>query len=212
MLKFDLGLVSVLGFARYRLNDEADPAQFVTAAREWQKSFLKEQPGIAVHCLLGNLKGEFADAILATDQASFLAMSQAVFSAPSSKQMMDMLDQKSIRLSQNMLLGTPKPLPDGFSCIEFGTFKPKDTASFSEIKLMADNDKVEQEYLSQFNEVRGHFIGKIGDETYSEISFVEDSGAAREICNGYLKNKECLTLLEQFEPTSMELDFWHLLA
>lgn len=212
MLKCDLGLVSVMGFARYRLNGEADPAQFVTAAREWQKSFLKEQPGIAMHCLLGNLKGEYADAILAIDQVSFLATSQAVSSAPSSKQMMGMLDQKSIRLSQNILLGVPKPLPDGFSCIEFGTFKPKDNTSFSETKLMADNDKVEQKYLSRFNEVKGHFIGKIDDETYSEISFVEDTGVAREICNGYLADKECLTLLEQFEPTSMELDFWHLLA
>ncbi len=212
MFKRDLGPVAVMGFARYSLEDGVDPAEFVVAARAWQKSFLGEQPGIAMHCLLGNLRGEFADVILATDQASFIAMSQTHSAHPSSAPLMKMLDKESIRLTLNTLLGGSKSLPEGFSCVEFGTFQPKDSASFSEANMMAASDKIEQKYLPRFQEAKAHFMGKIDDNTYSEIAFVETSGAAREICNGYVGDPNCLPLLEQFEPTSVDLDFWHLLA
>jgi len=212
MLKRDLGPVGIMGFARYSLNNGVDPVEFVAAAREWQLSFLKKQPGIAMHCLLGNLRGEFADAILATDQASFIEMSQSHSSHPSSAPLMEMLDSGSIRLAMNTLLGGTKSVPSGFSCIEFGTFQPKVGALFSENDMMAASSKIEQEYLPRFKEAKAHFMGKIDDKTYSEIAFVETSGAAREICNGYVSDPNCLPLLEQFEPTSVDLDFWHVLA
>lgn len=76
MLRRDIGPVTVMGFARYSAKPEVDPAELIAAARIWQQEFLANQPGIAMHCFLGNLKGEFADAILATDEASFIAMAQ----------------------------------------------------------------------------------------------------------------------------------------
>jgi hypothetical protein len=212
MLKRDLGPITVMGFARYSTKAGVDPSELVTAARIWQKEFLTEQQGIAMHCFLGNLKGEFADAILATDQASFMAMAQAHPSAPSSAPLMKMLDSDSIRLSQNILLGEPKSLPECFSCIEFGTFNPKDAASFSEAKMMEASDRIERAYLSRFDETKAHFMGKVDDNTYSEIAFVETSAAAREICNGYVGDADCHPLLGMFDPETVDLDYWHVLA
>lgn len=211
MLNRDLGPVTVMGFARYHKKTGVDSAELIAAAREWQTSFLGEQPGIAMHCFLGNLIGEFADAILATDQQSFLAMAQAHPDAPSSIRFMDMLDKDSIQLKQNSLLGGPKPVPTGFSCVEFGTFAPKD-AVFSEDRMMAASDRIERDYLAGFSEAKAHFMGKIDDSTYSEIAFVETSGAARCICNGYIGNETCMPLLDLFDPISVDLDFWHVLA
>jgi len=212
MLKRNLGPITVMGFARYSSKAGVDPSELVTAARLWQKEFLAEQQGIAMHCFLGNLKGEFADAILATDQASFMAMVQAHPSAPSSAPLMKMLDSASIRLTKNILLGEPKCLPEGFSCIEFGTFNPKNPAFFSETKMMEASDQIERAYLSRFDEMKSHFMGKVDDNTFSEIAFVETSAAAHEICKGYVSDPDCHPLLEMFDPETVDLDFWHVLA
>lgn len=212
MLKQKPGPVTVMGFARYRLKDGVAPADLVAAARDWQKSFLAKQPGIEMHCFLGNLTGDFADAILATDAACFGAMARAHPDAPSSAPLMEMLDNDSIRLTLNTLLGGPKQVPEHFSCIEFGTFEPKDRTVFSEAEMMVASDRIEQGYLSRFSEDRAHFMGRIDDGKYSEIAFVESSGAARAICNGYVGDPDCAPLLEQFDPVSVDLDFWHVLA
>ena len=212
MLKRDLGPITVIGFARYATKPDIDPAEIISAARIWQKDFLAHQSGIAMHCFLGNMKGEFADIILAIDEPSFQAMVHKHSTDPSSAPMMQMLDTGSIRLTQNTLLRALKELPKEFCCIEFGTFTPKDPAAFSEADFMSASNRVEQSYLSRFKEAKSHLIGRIDKGTYSEIAFVETSGAAREICRNYVNSVDCLPLLEMFDPNSVELDFWHVLA
>lgn len=212
MLRRELGPVAVMGFARYRLVEGTKPAEFLQAAVNWQEQFLAKCDGIAMHCVLGNLDGEFADAILATDQKSFGLMAEAHPSHPASEPLMGMLDRDSIRLTGNQLLGGPKELPSGFSCIEFGTFRPSNGPGFSESGMMAVSDAIEQQYLARFSESRAHFMGKVDDGTYSEIAFVETSGAARKICGGYVGDETCQGLLNMFEPETVDLDFWHVLA
>lgn len=212
MLRKNIGPVTVMGFARYSAKPGVDPVKLIEAARVWQMKFLAHQPGIAMHCFLGNMSGEFADAILATDEASLAAMAQEHPNAPASAPLMEMLDTSSIRLTKNNLLGGPQPLPVGFSCIEFGTFAPKEPGLFSEPGLLAASGQIEQTYLSRFEEAKSHFIGRIDETSYSEIAFVETSGAAREICAGYVDDDDCNSMLEMFDPRSVDLDFWHVLA
>ncbi|MDB6181620.1 hypothetical protein [Paracoccus fistulariae] len=212
MLRKNIGPVTVMGFARYSAKPDVDPADLIAATRLWQRDFLAHQPGIAMHCFLGNLKGEFADAILATDEASFIAMAQEHPNAPSTRPVMDLLDRDSIRLTKNNLLGGPVPLPVEFSCVEFGTFTPKDLKSFSEEALLDASSNVESAYLANFDEAKSHFVARVDESIYSEIAFVETSGAAREICGGYMDNKDCTPMLEMFDPKSVDLDFWHVLA
>lgn len=212
MLIRDLGPVSIMGFARYRLNKDVDPRSFVSAARSWRTHFLAQQDGIAMHCLLGNLSGEFADVIFATDNAAFSAMSEAHMQHPSSTDLMAMLDKESIQLTRNELIGGPHSLPAGFSCMEFGSFKPKDTASFSEKTMVTASTRIERNYLSRFGASRAHFMGKTGEHSYSEITFVETLGEAQEICHGYVNDDDCQPLLNMMDPASVDLDFWYLLA
>jgi hypothetical protein len=212
MLKRDLGPVSIMGFARYRLNKDADPRSFVSAARTWQTHFLAQQDGIAMHCLLGNLNGEFADIIFATDNAAFAAMSEAHMQHPSSTDLMAMLDKDSIRLIRIELIEGPHSLPTGFSCMEFGSFRPKDKSSFTEEKMMEASTQIEQNYLSQFSAPKAHFMGRTSEHGYSEITFVETLGEAQEICHGYVNDADCQPLLNLMDPASVDLDFWYLLA
>jgi hypothetical protein len=212
MLRKNIGPVTVMGFARYSAKPEVDPADLIAATRVWQSEFLAHQPGIAMHCFLGNLKGDFADAIFATDEASFIAMAQEHPKASSTGPVMEMLDRDSIRLAKNNLLGGPVSLPVDFSCVEFGTFSPKEPKSFTEERLLDASRKIESAYLASFEEAKSHFVARVDESTYSEIAFVETSGAAREICGGYMDNKDCTPMLEMFDPKSVDLDFWHVLA
>jgi len=212
MLRKDIGPISVMGFARYSTKPGVDPAKLIAAARVWQKEFLAEQPGIALHCFLGNSNGDFADAILATDEAAFIAMAQAHPQAPSSAPLMDMLDARSIRLSKNMLLGTPKPLPESFSSIAFSTFSPKDPETFTADEFFQATENSGHSYLNELDEVKSYFGAQIDDATFSETIFAETTGAALEISEGYQKNEAGLSLRALMDAKSIDRDFWHVLA
>lgn len=212
MLRKNIGPVTVMGFARYSAKAGVDPADLIAATRVWQTEFLAHQPGIAMHCFLGNLNGDFADAILATDEASFIAMAQEHPKAPSTGPVMEKLDRESIRLTKNNLLGEPVPLPPAFSGVQFRSFSPQEPTTFTEEGLLEASRKLEGAYLSKFDEAKSHFVARIDEGTYSEIAFVESSGAAREICAGYAGNKDCDALQDMFDPKSVDLDFWHVLA
>ncbi len=212
MLVKNLGPVTMMGFARYSKKQGVDTAELIEAVRQWQRGFLCEQPGIAMHCFLGNAAGSFADAIMAVDSASFEEMARQHGSHPSAQRLMEMLDPDSIRLTPNLLLKDNVKVPTGFSCIEFGTFRPKIDAGFSQSQMLEVSARIESEYLADFEESQQHIMGRIDEDTYSEIAFVKTSGAAREICAGYVGNPACEALLQMFDPASVDLDFWHVLA
>ncbi|WP_421781951.1 hypothetical protein [Kiloniella litopenaei] len=211
MFKKDLGSLKTMGFARYEKRDGVETAEIIEAALNWRHDFLSTQEGIAMHCFLGNDKGHFADAIMARDHQSFMAMCEAHPQAKSSQEFMALLKPDSIRLTANTILKENVTVPTNFSSIEFGTFSPKPEV-FDEGKMLEISNRIEENYLNQFTEARAHFMGKIDDTTYSEIAFVENLGMARRICNGYVQDDTCLELLDIFDPESVDLDFWFKLA
>ncbi len=212
MLKKDLGPLKMMGFARYEKRDGVETEEIIEAALNWRHDFLDHQEGIAMHCFLSNAKGQFADAIMATDQAAFMSMSGNHPKSEKSHAFMELLIPESIRLTPNIILKEDVTVPTDFSCIEFGTFCPKTDGSFTEKSMLEISKKIEDKYLSNFSEGRAHFMGKVDETTYSEIAFVENLGMARRICNGYVQDDTCLELLSIFDPESVDLDFWYKLA
>ena len=65
MMKKNLGPLTMMGFARYEKRDGVKTEDLIDACLNWRRKFLDHQEGIALHCLLGNLKGQFGDAMLA---------------------------------------------------------------------------------------------------------------------------------------------------
>jgi hypothetical protein len=212
MMKKSLGPLTMMGFSRYEKLENVETEELIGACLDWRRKFLDKQDGIAMHCFLGNIKGQFADAILAVNQKSYLDMAERHSEDASSEAFMALLNPESIRLMPNLILKQGVEVPTDFSCIEFGTFQPKQDSGFSETEMLSVSGKVEDEYLANYSQPREHFLGKIDDNTYSEISFVQTLGAAREICNGYVENPVCGELLAMFDPESVDLDFWFVLA
>ena len=212
MMKKNLGPLTMMGFARYNSGEGVKAEELIDACLTWRQEFLEQQEGIAMHCFLGNLKGQFADAIMAVDRTAFQEMSKRHPEAKSSQSFMALLDLNSVRLAANEILKEGAKVPDDFSCIEFGTFNARQNVGFSETKMLQASRKVETEYLSRFPDSREHFMGRVDAETYSEISFVQTLGAAREICNGYLSNDVCKELLALMDVDTTEVEFWYVLA
>ncbi|MEO0516257.1 MAG: hypothetical protein AAF171_03040 [Cyanobacteria bacterium P01_A01_bin.116] len=212
MLKEFVDTPTVMGFTRYERREDTKPEDFIQASREWQRNFLKKQSGIVMHRLLGNLRGQFADAIFAVDRASFSNMTEQYKENPSSKALMALIDPESIKPILNLILKEEVQVPANFSCIEFGTLQPRQDGDFSETAMLVASKRLEDEYISNHPQAISHFIGKIDENTYSEIAFAQTLGAASEICNGYLSNAVCGEFLEMFDPASFDLDFWFVLA
>lgn len=203
--------VRTIGFARYRLVEGAQPEALLDAVQTWRRGFLDQHPGILGHRLLGNLRGDYADVMLAASREAFDAMAAAHPESPSSRELMQLLDPSSIILRSHDVLGEPMALPDDFGCVEYGSFAPK-PGGFTDDALVQASTKVERGYLSHFDDVRAHAIGKVDDTTYAEISFVRTLGAARPICQSYVDTPACADLLGLFDPDSVDLDFWFVLA
>ncbi|AJW65123.1 hypothetical protein VO54_03697 [Elizabethkingia miricola] len=71
---------------------------------------------------------------------------------------------------------------------------------------------IENKYLNTFKNTQAHFIGKIEDNLYSEVTIGKTLAETKRICMGYFDNSFCLELLNIADPGTMELDFWYLIA
>ncbi len=203
---------SAIGFARYNGGEGVDPNKIIEACLTWREEFLMKQDGIFGHYFFGNMQGQFADMTFAKDQKNLDQMSEGFMAAPSSKAFLEKLAPETVSLIRCDILKDKFIPPEHFACLEFGTFSTVTNHPFSEKQMLCASDKIENEYLSRFEGARGHFMGKVSDKTYAEISFVDTLANARQICGGYLSDPACLPLLSMFDPASVNLDFWYLLA
>lgn len=203
---------TILGFARYELQKGATADQLIEHSWNVRQNYLSQQPGIAEHWLLGNLNGEFADAILAVDGQAFDAMSEGYSKAEGASALFSLLNPETIRLRRNEILKPGFKMPVGFSCIEYGTFKPKPDGNFSKDTLLAASKNIEENYLHDSDNTVEHFVGRVNDDMYSEVVFGKTLGQTRRTCSGYAGNPVCEELLGLFDPESVDLDFWYVLA
>ncbi|MCZ4279925.1 hypothetical protein O4H49_03990 [Kiloniella laminariae] len=206
------GGFTAMGFARYEKQAEVTGEELIEACLTWRREFLYQQPGIARHWFLGNLKGHFADAVLADTPEALQQMGEKYVEYESSHAFMALLKPETVRMSPNRLLSPVMQMPENFSCIEFGSFRPRPGESLSPEALQDVSTRIEQLYLARQPELRAHLMGQVDENTWSEISFVQNLGAARRICNGYIGDPTCQELLALFDPASVDLDFWFLLA
>ena len=78
--------------------------------------------------------------------------------------------------------------------------------------LLAVSKSVEENYLHDSGNTVEHFIGQVDEGTYSEMVFGETLDQTRRTCFGHMGNPVCEELLGLFDPGSVDLDFWYVLA
>ncbi len=202
--------MSAFGFATYEIQDQVSTPDIIESCLNWRKEFLFKQEGILEHWFFTNLKGTFADGILAKDADALAQMASACENHPATGDFMSKLKPETITLRTNTLLSPLEKIPQRFACLEYGTF---DTPAPVEPGVIAAaGNTVKTQYLSRFDEVEAHLMAQTNDNRYAELCFVRTQGAASTICAGYLNEPACQELLQHCNPQSAQLDFWVLIA
>lgn len=101
-------------------------------------------------------------------------------------------------------------IPEGFACIECGTFTLKEEATIdSFIKVSED---IEKYYLSTSDNNLGHFVGRVESKKVSEIALGKTYAKTKQECYGYYENQYGQAFLNLADLNSVELVFWYLIA
>ncbi|MDW3204963.1 MAG: hypothetical protein R8L07_05415 [Alphaproteobacteria bacterium] len=199
-------------FVRYNRLPETTPEDLAAAVLEWQEGFLAHQDGVVQHAFLGNLRGEFGDILLMRDSDALARLEEPYQASDYSKRILSLIDTNSIRFSFGAILKDGISAVRDFTCVEFGSFAlPADSAATADT-VRAASDRIEATYLAESENTREHFTGQMDDRTYCEIVFGRTLAATRRTCLGYVGNADCQPLLDLFDPETVDLDFWTVLA
>ena len=212
MLIRDKETVTVLGFARYETRDGVATEEVIAAALRWQEEFLAAQPGIAFHAFMGNGEGRYADAILARDEAAFAEMARRHPETESGLAFMGLLKPETISLCQSVILKDGVAPPETCGAIEFGTFALASGSDATLETVRRRSTQIDDAYLSGERAVAAHFVTRIDDTRFCEVSFGRSVGELRRLCNGYVGHPDCQPFLDLMAAESVDLDFWHVLA
>lgn len=100
-------------------------------------------------------------------------------------------------------------IKDSFSAfggVDFGFFALKE--GVSEQDLIALAKKVEAEFLSEQEELLGHFLLRGENGTYVDCVFATTQEKAEQYCQQWLENATALAFLDLMEKDSVNLTFW----
>ncbi|WP_246034360.1 hypothetical protein [Empedobacter tilapiae] len=172
------------------------------------KKVLSKQDGVIFHCLVRNFKNDYANVLFVKEIDNLKKLEENLIQLQESQDFFKLIDEQSSRITFHKILKDNFVVPNHFSCVECGTFELKNDYD----QLLTISESIENEYLNTFENTKAHFIGSINENRFSEITIGETLGKTKEICYGYFNNPFCKQLLEMADETTMELDFWYLIA
>lgn len=212
MIKQENNSIKVMEFTKFKKAEHVTNEDLIAAAMNFESTYLSQQNGIVLHCLVRNLNGEFANVLLADSMESLKNIEAGFNNNEAVGTFMQNIDTTSVKVHYHQILKPNFVVPENFTCIEHGTFSPKENTSFSEEKMLSISNTIESTYLEKFDNSLAHFMGKIDDTTYSEIAFGKTLGKTREICFGYFGFEAGQELINLYQQESVDLDFWYLIA
>ena len=212
MIRLQESQANVMEFTKFEKAENVTNEDFITSVMKFEKEYLSIKKGIVFHCLVRNLKGEYANILFADSMNTLKEIERGFMDNEASNNFMGNINPKTVKIYHHEILKENFQVPENFACFEHGTFAPKEEIDFIENDLIAVSDQIEKQYLNTFENSLGHFVGKINNERYSEIVFGKTLGKTREICYGYFGIEPGMKMLNMFNSKTMNLDFWYLLA
>jgi len=212
MIRFNNKVAKAMEFTKFAKAEGVREEDFLTALLKFEKNYFKDAKGLIFKCYLRNLKGEYADLLFAENMDVLKQFEEGYMENSHFQEFMKVIDPNSVKVHYHGVMKKGFQVPENFACVEHGTFSPKNDIEFSEKNMLSISDKIETEYLNSFENSLGHFMGKIDNETYSEIAFGKTLGKTREICYGYFGIDSGIELMNLYVPESVDLDFWYLIA
>ncbi|EAQ41244.1 hypothetical protein [Polaribacter sp. MED152] len=210
MIKLNGNQPKVMEFASFEIKDASTEDELINTVLAFEEKFLKNQKGILFHCLVKNQQKTYANVLLAENEEVLINIQKSASKEQVAKDFFSVMKRDSVKMNIHSIQKNNFEIPEDFSCVEHGTFLLKSTSSLK--NLNSKSDELEKGYLNNFTNSKGHFIGSLQDNKFSEIAFGQTLGKTKQICYGYLKNKIGIEFLNLLDDTSMNLDFYYVLA
>jgi uncharacterized protein YifE (UPF0438 family) len=116
----------------------------------------------------------------------------------------------TVKMELHEILKDDFKVPEGFACIECGTFTLKEESSIA--SFMKVSGDIEKYYLNAFDNNLEHFVGKVKGKKVSEVAIGKTYAKTKQVCYGYFENQYGQALLNLANIETVELDFWYLIA
>jgi len=212
MIQVNQATPALMEFTTFTKTNDVTDEEMIDLVMKFEHDYLKKQSGLIFHCLVRNLKGEYANLLFADNMGSIKNIEQGFSSNDSAEKFMAAINLQTVKVRYHEILDKNFQVPTDFTCFEHGTFSPNSDMVFSESKLLSVSKQIEEDYLNTYENSLGHFIGKVDDKTYSEITFGKTLGKTREVCYGYLNIAAGEKMMAMLDPQTTDLDFWYLIA
>lgn len=209
MVRLNNQLVGAMEFTSFQKKPEVTDDQFLTEALKFEK-ILSEQKGVVFHCMVRNLKNEFANVLFTEKKEELHRIGKELMTFQSVREYLSLIEMNTVKLTYHEILKSNFEVPHGFSCIEHGTFYLK--IGESSKNLLHLSQQLETGYLDNFENSLAHFIGKVEDNKFSEVSFGKTYASTKKNCYGYFDNEFGAAFLNLAQMETVDLDFWYLIA
>ncbi|MGU9937870.1 hypothetical protein ACTS9D_02390 [Empedobacter brevis] len=196
-------------FTHFRKKETVTDDALLFAALAFETA-ITAQSGLIFHCLVRNYDNEYANVLFGESLQDLKNLANTFGHLPEVTRFFELIDPQSVHIEYHEIQQDNFKVPEGFSCIEKGTFtlvKEEDADS-----LLHISENIEKEYLNKFHNTKAHFTGRVGDKLFSEITIGQTLAQTKQICMGYFDNPFCMELLNKADKETMNLDFWYVMA
>lgn len=209
MIRISNSFAKAMEFTSFKKKETITDDELINAVFQFE-TVLAKQDGVIFHCLVRNFENEYANVLFVTEIDDLKRLEENLTQLQEAQDFFKLIDEKSVKMAFHRILKDDFKVPSLFSCVECGTFQLKNRDE--NLKLLTVSENIEKEYLNTFENTKAHFIGSVQENRFSEITLGETLGKTKEICFGYFNNQFCKSLLEMTDETTVELDFWYLIA
>ncbi|MGL4583518.1 MAG: hypothetical protein ACRCVU_11115 [Flavobacterium sp.] len=209
MIQVSNAPVCAMEFTSFKKKAEVSDDELLFAVLRFERQ-LAQVEGIVYHCLVRNYDNEYANVLFATSMQVIKSLETVIGNTKETQDFFNKVEMNSVQTEYHEISKPNFTLPEYFGCIENGKFSLKEGNQQS--TLVLTSDAVEEGYLNQYDNTKGHFITMRGENQYAEIVLGHTLGNTKEICYGYFDNDACLSLLDLIDESSMELGFWYVVG
>ncbi|MBW3466629.1 hypothetical protein [Arthrospiribacter ruber] len=209
MIRVSNNPAKAMEFTSFKKKETVTDDELMAAVQKFE-TVLNKQNGIIFHCLVRNFKNEYANLLFVEEINHLHLLSEQMGSIPEAKDFFDLIEMQTVKMIFHEILKDNFQVPQGFSCVEHGTFSLKPDSTFEALKKASN--ELETNYLNTFDNSLEHFVGKVKNKVVSEIAFGKTYAKTKEICYGYYNTPFGKALLNLADTETFDLDFYYVVA
>lgn len=209
MIRVNNNFAKAMEFTSFKKKENVTDDELINAVLKFETTIAK-QKGVIFHCLVRNLNNEYANVLFVEHIEHLHVLSKELAAHPEAKDFFSFIDMTSVKMEFHEILKDNFKVPEGFACVECGTFTLKADASID--ALLKVSEELEQHYLHNFDNHLGHFVGSVAAQKVSEIALGKTYAKTKQECFGYYENQYGQAFLNLADLNSVVLDFWYLIA